>query len=682
MTSPQQRRELLKLIEAIHEGFASKEDYARVEEMVLSNPEALSLYLNAMDLHGTLAWDAAGCGADVFGAEPAILKQRFSPSRWPVWAGLATAAMVIATFLMVTFQSPNGENHLAVDPPESPTEGIALSDVPEVRLPEVIGPKNSNSKQDPPPEAVVAQDQSQFFKKFDDASVVSFINDQIATGWEENQVQVAPVADDSEWIRRIYLDLAGRIPTPDEAQTFIKSRSVDKREQVIAALAQSDDYSRHFASTWSTLLVGRSERRSDNRRGLFAYLQRQFKNNRSWRETATDLITAEGSSDEVGPANFLLAHLNNQAVPATAIATRVLLCQQIQCAQCHRHPDVPDWDQDKFWELTAFFQQAEIETEIYTDQETGEVTRIRRLVDRDKIKPTYFETKDGVMKVTYPSFNGEILPEDTPLRQQLAEHLVQGDRPQLAKAFVNRVWANLFGYGFTNPVDDMSPHVPVSHPDLLEGLAEAFVKSGYDVQRLVEWICLSKPYQLASQSDFPVDDRPDLGELPLFARMYVKPLSAEQLYDSLLIASGLPAEQLSQQFAVYEERENWMQQFFQALDTEENSESTLLDGTLPQALMMMNGELVQNALDLEENSRLRSIIARGDLSQTEKIEQLCLSALSRYPTSEEMAILKKLLRQHVKTRTDRNVPPQIAMGEGLRDVYWAYLNSTEFTVNH
>lgn len=681
MTSPQHRRELLKLIEAVHEGFASEADFARIEELVLADPNCLTCYLDAMELHGTLAWDAAGCGADTFATAPTAGTSK-RPSNWKRWASLAVAASLVIAYFVAMPPAPQNEQRIVTDPPDTSREVIAFSDVPEVKLPHIEATQGSDTTTASEPDKSVVTKELSHFEKFDDATIVSFVDREIEAGWKDNELIVAPIAEDSEWIRRVYLDLAGRIPTPEEARAFIKSRSANKREEIVASLTRSDDFARHFASVWTTLLVGRSDRRSDNRRGLYAYLQRQFKNNRSWRETATDLIAARGSSDEVGPANFLLAHLNNEAVPATAIATRVLLCQQIQCAQCHRHPDVPEWDQEKFWEFTAFFQQAKIETEVYTDQETGEVTRIRHLVDQDQIKPTYFETKEGVMKVTYPSFDGDEVQAETPLRQQLAEHLVDGDRPQLAKAFVNRVWANLFGYGFTNPVDDMSPHVPVSHPELIEGLTEAFVKSGYDVQRLIQWICRSKPYQLASQGGSAREDRPDLGELPLFARMYVKPLSAEQLYDSLLIASGVPAESLSQQVSFYEDRESWMQQFFQALDTEENSEASLLDGTLPQALMMMNGDLVQSATDLEENTSLRTIIARGDLSQSEKIEQLCLAALSRYPTSEEMTNLKKILRQYVKTRTDKNIPPQIAMGEGLRDVYWAYLNSAEFTVNH
>ena len=153
--------------------------------------------------------------------------------------------------------------------------------------------------------------------------------------------------------------------------------------------------------------------------------------------------------------------------------------------------------------------------------------------------------------------------------------------------------------GFTNPIDDMGPHNPVTHPALLDKLTADFVASGYDVKQLIRWICKSEPYQLSSRfSETNIVDNPEIGEIPLFSRMYVKPMTVEQLYDSLMVATQLDENRGNRwNESGVERREQWLQQFVVAYDTEENNETTTFDGTLPQALMMMNGDLVQGSAE-------------------------------------------------------------------------------------
>ncbi len=253
----------------------------------------------------------------------------------------------------------------------------------------------------------------------------------------------------------------------------------------------------------------------------------------------TELVAAEGSEKDNGAANYLLAHLNNQAVPATAITARLFLCQQVQCAQCHIHPIVKNWDQEQFWQLNAFFQGTRL-VEKTKQLDDGRRVSSRELVNQPVSGPIYFETLGGVMRVAYPAFDGQAVSPETSTnrRRELARLMASGEQPQLAAAFVNRLWAQLFGYGFTNPIDDMGPHNPPTHPEVLELLTREFVKSDYDVRQLLRWMCSSKLYQLSSRA-IPENmaDEPQNGSPPLFSRMYVKPLSAEQLFDSLLVAT-------------------------------------------------------------------------------------------------------------------------------------------------
>ncbi|MFV0444108.1 MAG: DUF1553 domain-containing protein, partial [Planctomycetaceae bacterium] len=217
-------------------------------------------------------------------------------------------------------------------------------------------------------------------------------------------------------------------------------------------------------------------------------------------------------------------------------------------------------------------------------------------------------------------------------------------------------------------------------PELLEALSAEFVRSGYDVKQLVRWICLSEAYQLSHVASVgaAVDD-PTLGSPPLFSHMYVRPLSAEQLFDSLLTATQADRAGARYWDEVEARRRTWLEQFYQALDNDENTESDSFDGSLAQTLVMMNGDLIRQATALAPGTVLQQILSRS-VSDEEKVRLISLAVLSREPTPDEVSSLRRLLRQQVQSRP-RDVAAQVAMNEGLRDLMWAYLNSTEFRSN-
>jgi hypothetical protein len=390
-----------------------------------------------------------------------------------------------------------------------------------------------------------------------------------------------------------------------------------------------------------------------------------------------ELVSAEGPVEENGASGFLLAHLNNEAVPATAITARLFLCQQVQCTQCHKHP-YNEAGQSQFWELNSFFKQTAVERRPVRGP-GGQTQFTEVLVSEPVGGPTFYEDLRGVMQPAYPKFSGvEVSPEPhINRRKELAALLTQGDDPQLAKAMVNRTWAHFFGYGFTRPVDDMGPHNRPSHPELLDELAKAFVQSGYDVKQLIRWICLSDPYQRSSQfNEKNHRDNPSAGEEALYSRMYIRSMSVEQLYDSLLVASKAHFASGSSWDEIQQQRHAWLQQFVTAFNTEENDEETAFEGTVPQALLLMNSELVDQAVRTKQGTYFSEVL-NSPASETEKIRRLCLAALSRYPTPQELAAARKL----IQTRRGDAKNSRAAV-EAMQDIFWAYLNSNEFILVH
>lgn len=705
------RLELLSLVDGLCEGDLSDSQCARLEELVLADAAARRLYVRGIQLHGQLAWDAAGLGdreqlfelelqAASWGEPPNIgtfaaplpsacrstentTNNGLSSAtgRWRMLSG-SIAALVLCALTIHWWPTASsgplpGPQHVVVDqvPPEAPGEVVSPG-IPSVRLPgerthvDAAEPTDIGPIIDPPDVRIPQQ------------SLVALIDREIQANWQANGITPAARAEDAEWLRRVHLDLAGRIPTIAEAERFLHSDSQDKRQQVLDRLLDGDEFPAYLSLVWSNLLVGR--RPEVNVDALRGYLERQFAANRPWSEVVTHLVTATGDGDSNGAANFLLAHFNNEAVPATAFTARVLLGRQLHCSQCHQHPAIASWDQDEFWQFNACFQQTRIEEQLLVDQETGERRRVRSLVDEPGVAGSYYETLRGVMKVAYPGYRGEEIPlsPEVNRREQLAQLMLSGDENDVARAFVNRMWEHLLGHGFTLQVDDLGPHAPVSHPELFNELTRRFVASGYDVRELVTAICQSEAYQLSSQTEsVPELDDPDRGTLPLFSRAYLKRLSPEQMFHSVLVASGARGLDLYHSRDLLDLRQSWIEQFFSTDETEENSELTTFDGSLPQALTLMNGELVRDVTDLDSAEFLGSVIRESD-SDVEKIRRICLATLSRYPTTSELNSIRQLLRGYVRQRSERSVPPRIAAAEGLSDLYWAYLNSAEFSVNH
>ncbi len=511
-----------------------------------------------------------------------------------------------------------------------------------------------------------------------EVSLGEFIDQQIRQGWTDNEIEASPLASDEEWVRRVYLDLVGRIPTLTEAREFLADKNPRKRAMLVDALLENEDYVRNFTTIWANNSIGRGAPQRVSRTGMEKFYREAFAKNRPWNEIVVDILTASGHYEENGAVNYILAQMQmpDDAVQLTAMTTRLFLGLQVQCTQCHNHP-FNKWQQDQFWEFNSFFRQVDKRDHRKLDPKTGrQVDDYSEVVWKEFTGPVYYEKRSGMMQVAFPRFQGHEVDPGVGVdrRAELAKLITEpaGDEPaQLAQAMVNRTWSHFFGYGFTRPVDDMGPHNPASHPELLKRLSREFVAANYDVKQLIRWIVSSEAYQLSSQygEKNRIDD-PAAGEMPLFSHMYLKSMQAEQLYDSLIVASNAHQSGNGSWSAQEEQRRRWMQQFVVAFDNDENDESTTFNGTIPQALMMMNSELIDKACSVERGSFLFEQMSSPG-AETQKINDLYMAALTRRPTRAEMTKMQKALARYGAAKLN-----------GYQDMFWALLNSNEFIFIH
>jgi hypothetical protein len=235
----------------------------------------------------------------------------------------------------------------------------------------------------------------------------------------------------------------------------------------------------------------------------------------------------------------------------------------------------------------------------------------------------------------------------------------------LGKAIANRMWAHFLGYGFTKPVDDLGPHNQASHPELLERLGKEFSTHGHDLKRLARWIALSEAYGLSSKAHARnYKDDPTLGEKPKFSHFYLRMMQAEELYESLLVITK------AEDAKSYEERERtkgmWLQQFTLTFGNDEGDEATTFNGTIPQALMMMNGEMIKDAT----SDKVIGMLV-GGAGPSQAAEYLYLAALARRPAGNEISMAMGMIGSRGG-----------AVLTGYQDLWWALLNSNEFIFNH
>ncbi|MFO0850454.1 MAG: DUF1549 and DUF1553 domain-containing protein [Gemmataceae bacterium] len=369
----------------------------------------------------------------------------------------------------------------------------------------------------------------------DPAGLAKLIDDEVNAKLAAEKVMPAAKASDAEFLRRAYLDLTGVIPTAAQARAFLEDKDPAKRARLIDELLASPKYGRHLADIWQAKLLPRdSDNRFIDRKPMIDWLAEQFNHNTPWDKVVREIVTATGTQDKNPAVTYFLT--NRSVDKLTDSVTQHFLGVRLGCAQCHNHPFTA-WKQTEYWGMAAFFSKVQPDRGIRPAKADANYSPgVRELPVKSRAKDFFPESAK-----TVPA---KFLSGDTPkisgseaYRPHLANWMTSPDNPYFARAMVNRTWAQLFGRGFVNPVDDMHDDNSASHPELLDALAKRFAASGFDLKALTKAICLSDAYGRSSKPA-PGSEKADPA---LFARVQMKVMSAEQLFDSLGQVTGQPA---------------------------------------------------------------------------------------------------------------------------------------------
>ena len=654
---------------------------------------------------------------------PVSIIPRHQKKRNAPWTPLSFALSAAACILAVFAISLNSNSSLT--PKQEGRDLVAKANTPEIlaeadgvgaltlqnRQPpndtfetEQLKPMAIIASDDPPSEETLAPNlkpepntwqhplafvSTETIKPMSEQDILTSITRELSKQWKEQGVTPSEFASDLKWVRRVYLRLIGRVPTTNELTPFFDGNSdPNKREALVNRLLFSSQYSeeylQHWTNLWTNTLIGRhggTGKDKANRAGLAKYIYASLQANKPYNQIVRELLAATGDSDPDsdrfnGAVNFLLASVNgDDTTLATARTTSIFLGQKLQCAQCHNHPS-SDIAQNQFWEMDAYFSQLHT-SPVRKDEQFGfslSNKDFQGVETPGGDAGNYFEQSNGVARLAFPTFLGHPEPsasgavDNFDRRSRLAA--LVSNSPLLERTLVNRMWSHFFGYGFTSDVDDMGPHVQVSHPQLLESLANQTRANKYNLKSVLKWLALSDPF-LRSSIYSPSNgiDSPELGDQPLFSRYYSRQLEPEEVYQSLLALSGTlrtPDSFGQQQLA----QRSWLGQFTRQRETDEAGEISSFKGDIQQSLILMNGELMKKATKLESHTVLGKIVASANLTQV-KVQQLFMAALARHPSKEELTKIKQLSLQ-----------AQADEQQFLQDIWWALLNSSEFILDH
>ncbi|MHB1422515.1 MAG: DUF1553 domain-containing protein [Gemmataceae bacterium] len=494
------------------------------------------------------------------------------------------------------------------------------------------------------------------------------IDRYIAQRW--NETVPAPRAGDAEFLRRVNLDLAGRIPSVEEARTFLAERRSDKRARLVEQLLGGSRYVAHFVNVWRQLLLPEASNNFQVRlqqSSFETWLKQMIARNAGYDEMARELLNlqmAKGSEQDIflGSAVTPLAfYAAKEFKPENLAAStaRVFLGIKIECAQCHNHPTA-EWNREQFWGFAAFFagiRSRRTQDFLLPDKEIKD--------KRELVIPG----TERVAQARFLDGSEPVWKSKSTSRGTLAEWMTAPANPYFSRAAVNRVWGYFFGAGLIDPVDEMvGGDRRSSHPELLDLLAHEFAAHRFDVKFLIRAITASRAYQLTSAAA----DQPESSARDLFARMPLRGLTGEQIFDSVALATGYRDSggddgALSSIFGgPRSARSEFLTRFGNQPESATEAQTSIL-----QALSLMNGKLIAAATSLESSETLSAVVEASFATTEERIEALYLAALSRKPQAKEVERAVKFV--HAAGKRGK---------EALADVFWALLNSPEFIVNH
>lgn len=489
----------------------------------------------------------------------------------------------------------------------------------------------------------------------------NYIDELALAKWKKLGLRPSPLADDGTFLRRLTVDLCGRLPTIAESRAFFADTSTDKRAKAIDRLLDSPDYPAYFAMRWGTILRNSNLAGSNNAAYAFHnWIKDMIARNRPYDEFVRGVVAAAGEWQEAPAINWYWQSRDDQLHQVTADTAQVFLGVRLQCARCHHHP-FERWGQHDYYGLAGFF------------------TRLGRKSFGEP--PPYFASANVTTgeknpltgKTPEPKYldgaEVKFRPEEDP-RHALVDWMARPDNPFFARALVNRMWGHFLGRGLFHEVDDQRETNPPSNPELLDALARDFIQHKFDVKHLIRTIVNSRVYQLSSE---PTSH--NRNDHQNYARYYARRMPAEVFLDAINQVTGARggfSGVSSNARAVDLPHEGFYSYFLDAFDRPRRVTSCECErssgATLAQVLLLANSDEMESKIAWDKGHLACLIKEKKPIADV--LEELYLSAYSRPPTTEE----KKRTLAHVERATNKQ--------QALEDVLWAILNTKEFMFNH
>lgn len=487
---------------------------------------------------------------------------------------------------------------------------------------------------------------------------VNYIDELVGEKLRKLRVKPSALCSDEVFLRRVTLDITGRLPTADECRAFLADTAADKRARAIDQLLTRKEFAEIWAMKWAELMMIRSSNQLSYK-SMFLYsnwLNEQIQNNVPLDQMVREVLSTSGGTFSEPATNFY--QIERDTLKTTENVAQAFMGLRIQCAQCHNHP-FDRWTMDDYYSFAAFFSQiGRKEGEDY--RETVIFNRgggdVRHPVD-NRVMPPKFLGGDQ------PDIQGR------DRRQAVAEWLTAPDNPFFATSVANRIWEHFFGAGIVDPVDDVRISNPPSNPALFDTLGKKLVEYKYDFRQLVRDICNSNAYQRSTQTDQDITTAERN-----FAKARVRRMRAEVLLDAVSQVTetkdkfqGLPAGARAVQIADGTTSTYFLTTFGRSPRETVCACEVRTDPTLSQALHLLNGDTVQNKI---QSGGVVKRLLDEKKTPDEVIEELYLRSLGRTPTDAERGELARLVGENDNKQ------------QALEDVFWALLNSREFLFNH
>jgi hypothetical protein len=491
----------------------------------------------------------------------------------------------------------------------------------------------------------------------------NFIDKHLAAKWKNLGLQPSPLSSDEQFLRRVYLDAIGTLPTPEEIRSFRADNDPQKRAKVIDRLLERPEFIDFWTLKWGDLL--RINRDALEAKGMWSFhqwIRSALRDNVPVDAFVRDIITAEGSTYREGPANFY--RIGNTAEDWAETTSQVFLGVRMQCAKCHHHP-FEKWSQEDYYGMTAYF----VRMGRKNSQEFGLFGRETVVFLRPNGEARH--PRKGTIVKPHP-LDGEESDDPFDRRRKLADWITAKENPLFARNIVNRFWGYFMGRGLVEPLDDLRATNPATNPELLDALAADFVQHNYSLKHLVRTILNSRAYQLGSAI---MPGNAADSENHFHTRYQVKRLTAEQMADALDDATGtrekypgLPLGTRAIQLPDTQVRSYLMDVFGRPARQITCECERTMTPNIAQALHLVNGDFL-NAKISRPGGRLDRLF-REKTPLPQIVEELYLVTLSRSPRTEEVSSALKMIAQAPNPR------------QGTEDLLWALVNSRGFLFNH